>query len=567
VIGAFAYLILHSTRNRLLAQLRRLRTPRYAIALALGIGYFWLMFFRRAGGASTTAAADMVTRGALAAMLPVIFLLLAAYAWIFGADRSALAFSEAEVSMLFTAPISRRGLIVYKLVRSQAATLVTSVIWATLFHHGAGRLERGLGYWVLLSTLSMHRLGVALIRASREEHGVTGLRRNWLPVAVFGAAAAAVGAGLFASRELLSGASLSMDFFSSLEAMLARAPLSWVLYPFHVAVAPAFAAPGAAWARAMGPALVLLGLHVLWVLRTDTAFEEAAAQASSERARRREAMRSRGASSAVISAKAKRRTLRLRPAGAPSVAIVWKNYLWLMRAGQLRAMIGLPLAALICVLGFAGRLPYAEMAVAVLCLSASGVILLFGPMSIRNDLRGELQRLPMLKTLPLRGRQIVLAEVVSSAAPTSAMQYLLVAVGMLALSFADRATLEPLMRVALLVTAPFVLLGLNLANFTIHNGIALLYPGWVRLGERGGGGIEGMGLMMLSLIITTVLLVVLLIVPGLAGGALYYLLRSHPIAAVLCVGSLSGVLLAAEARLAIAVLGGAFERTEPMQIG
>ena len=46
MIGAFAFLLFNTTRNRLLSQLRRLRTPRYAIGFVLGLGYFWMIFGR-----------------------------------------------------------------------------------------------------------------------------------------------------------------------------------------------------------------------------------------------------------------------------------------------------------------------------------------------------------------------------------------------------------------------------------------------------------------------------------------------------------------------------------------
>jgi hypothetical protein len=36
---------------------------------------------------------------------------------VVGSDTTALAFTQAEVSLLFTAPISRRGLILYKMAR------------------------------------------------------------------------------------------------------------------------------------------------------------------------------------------------------------------------------------------------------------------------------------------------------------------------------------------------------------------------------------------------------------------------------------------------------------------
>ena len=48
MIGAFAYLILTATRNRLTGKLRRLRNPRYALAVLLGLAYFWFFFFSSA---------------------------------------------------------------------------------------------------------------------------------------------------------------------------------------------------------------------------------------------------------------------------------------------------------------------------------------------------------------------------------------------------------------------------------------------------------------------------------------------------------------------------------------
>jgi hypothetical protein len=62
------------------------------------------------------------------AILPIFLLAYIAYLWVVGTDKAALAFTEAEVSLLFTAPVSRRGLIVYKLVRAQVAVLTTSVL-------------------------------------------------------------------------------------------------------------------------------------------------------------------------------------------------------------------------------------------------------------------------------------------------------------------------------------------------------------------------------------------------------------------------------------------------------
>lgn len=567
MIGAFAYLILTTTRNRLLSRVKRLRNPRYAIAILLGLAYFWFAFFNPGTRGSRAGEGSPFSPGLVDAFAAICIFLYVAYTWIIGADRYALAFSEAEVSMLFTAPVSRRGLIIYKLVRAQATVLTTSILWLFLFHRGGPGIERLLSSWVFLTTLNLHRLGVALIRVSQSEHGAQGVRRNWLPTSLFALVGATVAWGLFSARSLFIGVSHPGEVGPILVDLFSRPPLNWVLYPFRVAMAPAFAKPGDAWLRAMFAALVLLALHVWWVLRTESAFEEAAALASAAQAKRTAALRSRSGQGGVVDIKRPRRTLKLKPTGIPAIAIIWKNFLWLSRMGQIRGLVGLPAIAFVCAVVFAGRSDTAEELVVIMCGVMTAMILIFGPATMRNDLRGELSRLPMLKTLPLRGRDIMLAEVASSASPTAAMQFLLVAVGLLAASFNSRDTLPVGIRIAILVSAPVLLLGLSSANFTIHNGMALLFPAWVRLGDAGGGGVESIGQMMLTSIVTLSLLALLLIVPTIIGGSAYFMLQGTPAIGIASAGVAAGVLLGLESWLVITLLGGTLERLEPTEIG
>jgi ABC-2 type transport system permease protein len=566
VIGSFAYLIVRSARNRLLSQLRRVRNPRYALAVALGLAYFWFVLLRSRMRAGAPAPAP---GEALRILVPLGVLLLTAWTWIFGADRTALAFTEAEVSMLFTAPVSRRALIVYKLARSQSAVLVTSVLWTVVFRRGGFGLDalaRALGFWVLLSTLSFHRLGVALIRASQAEHGIRGLRRSWISVTAFALIVAAVARALVVARQQFAVAADGPELLRALAATLGTPPASWVMYPFRVALAPTFASPGAEWARAMIPALALLLLHVWWVLRMDAAFEEAAVEASAVQARRVAALRTRRAGGSVALPANAKRTLRLDATGAPAVAILWKNYLWLLRTGQLRGIVGPPLIAMICVAAFAGRSNTAELAIALLCIVLLGIMIIFGPMMVRNDLRSELLHLPMLNTFPLRGQQIVLAEVASSAPPVAAMQFFLLAAACVALSFTTDVQIPGAIRVSVLVGAPLLLLGLNAVSFTIHNGMALLFPAWVKLGDS-GARLEAIGQSMLTSSATLLLLLLLLVVPGVAGGTALLLLRGQQLVAGGVAGATAGVLLGMEAWVMIGMLGGALERTEPEHVG
>ena len=566
MIRAFVYLIVHTTRNKWLSQARRIRNPRYAIAVLLGVGYFVMLSFnttRDRGAIPNPISA--IASGGLSVLLPMLLLLMTAYAWLFGTDGSALAFTQAEVSMLFTAPVSRRALIVYKLVRSQAAVLVTTLIWFVVFRRTGG-IERALSYWVGLSILNTHRLGISLIRASGAAHGISASKRN-LPVVVPLVSAFVVVAITFARAwGSILGAEDIPAKVSVVTGIASRAPVSWALYPFHLAVAPGFAAHGLPWLMAMLGALGVLAAHVIWVLWTDANFEEAAAEASAKQAIRLATLRTRGVSATRI-AKARRRTVPLSASGSPWVAIVWKNFLYLQRAGMLRSMIGLPLILAAIAVAFAGRSDVVVAVAMSTSFAVAGTVVVFGPMSLRSDLRAELARLPILKTMPLTGRAIVLAEIVGTAAPAAIMQVLLVLSGTLALALMRHALPPVAYVVGGIIGGPVLLFGLNLANFTIHNGLALLFPAWVRTGEAGTAGVETIGQGMLTVVFTSFLLFLLSLIPVAVGAGLFLYWRPLPLVAVAFSAIAAGVILGAESFGLMHLLGRSLERLEPAQVG
>ena len=413
--GALAYLIRTTTRNRLLSQLRRVRNPRYSIAFAVGALYFWWFLFRptaaRSGGTSALLGATS------ASLSPVLIALVLSGVWLFGGERTALAFAPEEVSMLLTAPLTRRALLTYKLVRSQLAILVSSVIWVFILRRGNASLPgvlSALGFWVLFMTLASHRLGAALVRASAREHGASGARRHWVSIAVFGAVAAVLLAQLIRARTSLASAGDAAETLGELAAAFSTTPARVVLYPFHLMLAPTFATSSVEWARAMLPALGLLAAHVWWVLQSDTAFEEAAAEASAVRAKQLERLRARRGAVPAVTASRSARTLALSPTGRPAVAIVWKNILCLFRTAQLRQLLGPVVIAFLVSFVFAGRARDPAQNVALVAALLALVLLLFGGRSIRNDLRSDMLHLPLLKSLPLRGVDIVTAEIAST---------------------------------------------------------------------------------------------------------------------------------------------------------
>ena len=183
MIGVFLYLTGRSARNRLVRQLRRLRTPRYLIALLLGLLYLYAIAEqqRSARSSADPSAAQWVH---LLAMLGVVGAVM--WAWLFGSERRALVFSPADVTFLFAGPVTRRWLIQYKLLRSQLPVLFNVLLWTLLLSReqfGASAWLRALSLWVLVSTLSLHRLGASFVRSAVVEHGRAGLRRRVVSVA------------------------------------------------------------------------------------------------------------------------------------------------------------------------------------------------------------------------------------------------------------------------------------------------------------------------------------------------------------------------------------------------
>ncbi|MDB4874679.1 MAG: hypothetical protein JWM41_1125 [Gemmatimonadetes bacterium] len=563
-MNAFFYLVWTSGRNRIRFVVARARSPRYAAALIVGGLYLYSFLFRPAAARGASSLLLGQPTEMIVTLLAVLTLM---GSWIFGSDATALAFTQAEVSMLFPAPLSRRSLIGYKLFRAQITVLINALVWVFILRRGGTLLPsplRAIGLWVLFSTLNMHRLGAALVRSSWREHGRAGARRQRVSIAVFVVVGVLVAAGIIEARAALLAAEGPGEFFGALGRALAAPPASWGLLPFHIVVAPTFARSVGTWSRAILPAVVVMLGHVWWVLRTDAAFEDAAIEASAERARRVQATRSRR-SVAAMGAPRATGTLTLAAVGHPALAIIWKNMLCLRRTAQLRVFIGPTVMAI--ALGAAtssGGADGGEI-FASCALALAGMLLLFGGRLIRNDLRHDMQHLPLIKTLPLPPGEIVLAEVASAALPMAAMQTMLVLIAYVAVFASPSNPLGGDVRLALLIAAPFAITALNGALLTIQNGTAVLFPGWVRLGPVVSTGVEALGQNVLAMIANLFSLALGLVIPLMVAWGIVAALHEPRGVAWALVIILASIILAAETYAAMRFLGGALARAEPGQ--
>src|SRR5215204_5474031 len=165
LVLALFYLQFHSVKNRTLARIKRLKQPKYLVFLIAGGAYFYFWFFRWFFRAQTRApglnlGAMPPTPGLQESIGALILLTIILLAWIVPHQRAALAFTEAEVAFLFPAPISRRGLIHFKLLRSQTAILFTTILLTVMTNRFGGQAWiRGTGWWLILSILNLHFLG------------------------------------------------------------------------------------------------------------------------------------------------------------------------------------------------------------------------------------------------------------------------------------------------------------------------------------------------------------------------------------------------------------------------
>ncbi|MEQ1690944.1 MAG: putative ABC exporter domain-containing protein [Gemmatimonas sp.] len=564
--AALWFLYTHTARNRLRSQIKRIRSPRYIAAVIAGILYLWGVLFRN-GSAGGGPLASVVDSGMILPVLAAFLMVSAARWWIFGADRGTLAFAPAEVQFLFPAPVSRRALVNAKLVRTQLAILLNTVIFTVLLRDGGSSAQgwrRGLALWVGFSVLALHRLGAAIVRANALEHARPGQRRSLVPILVFGALLSAVMWGLLSRMSVLRATS-AQGFkavgLAIVDALQQPIP-SAALWPVRAVLAPIFATTAPVWWSTLPFALGILLVHYLWIVRLDASFEEAALEATQHRAERLLRFRS-SQMGKTRSRKGKlARVPRLPSFGPRSMAVAWKNVAAAIRGGGWRSQlitftIGLVVMAIVI---RSASEDAAELFVGITV--GWGVMLVFvGPLWMRFDLRLDLPRLSILKTWPLPGRQIVAAEIAAVTLLHSVTIWSLMLVPMV-MTAMDPALLEKVgagvpVFLAIAIGIPI----LNALMFTVQNGTALLFPAWVKLGTE-ARGFETMGQNLLTMGATTLVSAVALVFPVGLGLLIVVMGRGLEGWALPLATFLGGILLLLELWPVVIWLGDVFDRTD-----
>jgi ABC-2 type transport system permease protein len=570
VLGASLYIIACSARNRMVRRLRRLREPRYLIGAVVGAAYMYFAVFARIsrarGGGSrgrtptpaSAAGGLLILQAAGPALAGAGLLVIAALAWIFPGDSGLLDFSEAETAFLFPAPVTRRQLLIHRLMRSQFPLLFGAAMSAAFvpLTSIAARVRFAAGLFVMFVGIRVYFTGVTLARGRLMSAGASARRLAWAPLAIVLAAGATVGNAIVRAFAAARPATFT-GLMANLGPAVSAGPASVILWPFVTLVRPLFAQSSAEFLGRLLGAVAVLAVAVAWVLRSDEVFQgEAAAHAT---VRKAETKARRGAPAPRVRAAG----WLLPLSGRTEALFLWKNGMQTLRGANIRALLIVALivvAAVARVSATGSGGPAEALCMVALFVAAFSIVL--GPQTARSDLRGDLRHIELLKTWPVKAAAVVRGEMLWPAILLTVCAWF----ALLCATFLSAAAFPQLTlawRLSLCVAAILMTPALVFAQLTAHNAAAVLFPAWIPTGNQRPRGLDAMG-QRLILFAAVLLSLIVMVGPGaIAGGIVWFaffrLIGAAVLvpAAALCLG-----IVAVEVLLATEALGPAYEQID-----
>jgi hypothetical protein len=562
MIGIFALVTFRSFYNRLVAKIKRLRNPRYLIgAIAGGIYFYFVIFHRATGGRSgkVAALAGPAFSDLKVDAVGVVFLVLALLAWALPGDAGGLEFTESEIAFLFPAPLRRRDILLYKIVRSQPQIFLTALI-GTLF---GARGAWFVGIWAAATVGQLYITLATLGRARLRQAGVHFLVRLTAFVAIM---ALLLWYGRKFILPVLAGTSHDRSaFFGRLHEALTSGAAGVVLFlPRFIgkAIFPSSLAQ-------LGLSLVVLAVvsivFFLIAARLNVSFEEASIVTSQKKLERVARMQG--------SRRGKSVTFRrippppLRATGPIEMAIIWKNVVALLRVsiGWVIVFLAIDLFLIgeAVFSGNSGAISGMGMAMGML----AAIFLMMGPALFANDLRLDFSRMEVLKSYPISGERLIAAEIAAPLVVVGAFEILFLAGAAILINIGGAN--NP--KITLLASAQYVVIALLVAipicalQLVIRNAVPVLFPAWAGRSKEDPRGIAftGQRLVMLLgnlLVLGTALIpAALVLIPSLWLAA--KLFSGHP--AGIAVATMPAVFtLATEVWLMVKGLGAQFDRLD-----
>jgi hypothetical protein len=492
---------------------RSVRTVKGALLAVVGVCVFipWVLTMALQVGRDSAADTETVRRLGPAVLLGYCLLNL-----VLSTGERAIYFSPAEVNFLFPGPFSRRQVLAYKIMLTLLVALPTALVMALVVRvRDTWPPAAFLGMLLLLAFVQLFSMSLGLLAAAAGASLYTRGRRLAVAAAVVVAAVIVLQAGgLTAGRppKQLLEAALQTPVWR-----VVSLPLGWF---FETLLA----------AR-LWPDLVLYGLLatavnavlVVGIFALDAQYLETSAAASARLYARLQRLRGRS----VDAGESGPRAPRVVRTGLP-MPPWWGGVgptLWRQLTAAMRGTGRMVLLMLVLVAGLAGPLMagavHDEAAVVWTAVSMAGAMTVFLTTVVAFDFRGDIDRMGVLKTLPVHAWRLALAELVTPVLVLSVLQWLLLA-GILAVAETRRGQV---LLVAVYVP-PF-----NFILVALDNLLFLLFP--VRLMAATPGDFQALGRNVLLAFGKFAGLIAAGLAAGLAGGAVW--LATGNVAAVVAV--------------------------------
>ena len=524
-------LLVQGFRGRLVHFVRLLRQPTYLLGFLVGIA--WLLLWLGPvllGSESAELGPYRQLLETSARLLPAFRILtsfglamLLSIWWLIQWGSQPLTLRESEIHLLIPAPLPKRQVLQYAILKNQPRILVGCFFMSFLVGTGnRGYLLGFLSYWLFLTNWDLHAKARNLWIARNQE--LPG-NRAWIRrIGLIGGILLYWILFIFLSRKLrlvlLGTVWSSATFLQTVPVVSDAISESWLsvlLAPFVVFLGLHFTSSVVSTVFVSGLVvnLLLIVIQNEWVVRSATRFEEAAL----EKARR--ASEWRDGIGRYRSTSFRRRLdipFSLQFVSSPETAVIWKNLLASTRI-PLRRQVLIGFLVVTALYFSLLLLPLPEWTYGV-SLVTGLVLFFFFPMfasnSFRNDFRTDLTNLELVRSWPTASWRLFVAEIggpvvqiglysALGAGITLASQLAIDSLGVEGMSILPLWLKQDTPRVLvlgwlMLGAAPFVLLT-GAMCCAIHNLLALNFPGWVPLGRKRQDAAANLGQNLLITIV------------------------------------------------------------------
>lgn len=560
---ALRYLLARQMLGGLQHRLKRLKNPRYAVPLALGLSYFWFAFGMPGLIPGVERPAPEVLPALRVFVGPGLGLLFAMH-WMTAPLRPAPIFTVPEASQLFVLPFSRRALIRYRLLRPQVLFLLMACIAGLLSlrstdvkpYFAAG------GVFLLLNMIQFNQMAAAV---TMNRISGRGRRRAWmyLPGLVLVLYVVLPVALQWRGPDLAEETMLEWG-----AALLREGVAGTALAPFHLLGNVVGSAGIGSFALGVGAAIALCLICFGLCMALVSPFEEHSLAQAESAGRQIDAVR-RGGFGGMRLARLKRaRSSRLPLAtqGPAWRAMFWKTLVGEWRAGSWRVLttvsLLLLLGAIAAVLLNAPRSAF--IGGLTLAAGVAFPLALMAPRLLATGMHIEIRRLEMLKALPLSGYGLLRGKTWAGASLTALPATALALAGIIALGPAldEIAEAPAWLFAAAMLSVPVLATGAAVM-IALESGLVLMLPAWT-VGGQGEAGIELIGRNMVSLMVRVFVGLLMLVVPvALATAATVAFMALGADGWSLIPGGLIGTAaLAGEVEVVLAFVGMRFDRME-----